>query len=182
MKSQTAVCLLLVLLGVRVAMAANCAELLDSASRADLSLSVRQFDQDAKAGWRALQDAGCIEEAGTLIDRYLIGYESNLRTLLWHRSQLSAMSGKYAQAVDLARRSLNPVEAQQHPKFKWNAYVLATIAFLQADKEDLARQRSVIEMALAEEPLNEVNLSIVKGLERCFKLPYQRAYSCEGTP
>lgn len=173
-------CLLVALLGASGAHANECSERLDKASRSELSKSVHEFDQNASAGWRALQNAGCAEEAATLIERYLVGYESNLRTLRWHRAQLLALTGRYAEAIELARKSYNPAEAEQFPAFKWNAYVAATIAFLGKDREELSKQRGVLELAAKVEPANEANLEVVKGMEKCFDQSYERAYGgCE---
>jgi hypothetical protein len=156
----------------------DCSSLLAKASQTELSLPSHEFDQDEKRGWRALDAAGCTAEAAILVERYLIGYESNLRSLKWHQAQLLAMSGKYAQAVSVARQAVNPSETAQHPNFKWNAYVLATIAFLQKDSKELARLAQVIENGVKTEPMNKTNLEIVLGLVRCIDRPYKVAYAC----
>ncbi len=156
----------------------DCATLLAEASQTDLSLPSHAFDQEEKRGWRALDAAGCTAEAAVLVERYLIGYESNLRSLKWHQAQLLALTGKYTQAVTAARQAVNPSEDAQHPNFKWNAYVLATIAFLEKDSKELARQAQLIENGVKTEPMNKTNLEIVLGLVRCIDRPYKVAYAC----
>jgi hypothetical protein len=157
-----------------------CTELLAKASQNDLSLPSHEFDQDDKRGWRALAAVGCTAEAAILVERYLIGYESNLRSLKWHHAQLLAMTGKYPEAVAAARQAINPSEQSQHPQFKWNAYVLATIAFLERNTAEIERQAQVIESAVTAEPMNKVNLEVVRGLQRCIGQPYKTAYDCRG--
>jgi hypothetical protein len=151
----------------------DCAALLARATKTELSLPSHQFDQDERRGWRALAAVGCTAEAAILVERYLIGYESNLRSLKWHHAQLLATAGMYKQAVAAARH-----EGAQHPSFKWNAYVLATIAFLEKNLDELERQAKVIEAAVETEPMNKVNLEVVRGLARCIGQPYKTAYSC----
>jgi len=156
----------------------DCAALLARATKTELSLPSHQFDQDERRGWRALDAVGCTAEAAILVERYLIGYESNLRSLKWHHAQLLATAGMYKQAVAAARQAINPSEGAQHPSFKWNAYVLATIAFLEKNLDELERQAKVIEAAVETEPMNKVNLEVVRGLARCIGQPYKTAYSC----
>ena len=158
----------------------DCATQLSKASQSELSLPSHEFDQDEKRGWRALAATGCTAEAAILVERYLIGYESNLRSLKWHQAQLLAMTDKYEQATAAARQAINPSEEAQHPNFKWNAYVLATIAFLNKDSQELARQVQVIESGVKAEPMNKVNLEVVVGLMRCIDRPYKVAYDCRG--
>jgi hypothetical protein len=148
------------------------------ASQNDLSLPVERFDQDPTVGWRALDSAGCTAEAAILVERYLIGYQSNLRSLKWHQAQLLAMTGKNSEAIATAREAINPGESVQHPAFKWNAYVLATIAFLEGNVDELMRQAQAIQSAVAAEPMNQVNLNIVLNLRRCAGKPYRLAYQC----
>ena len=129
-------------------------------------------------GWRALDAAGCTAEAAVLVERYLIGYQSNLRSLKWHHAQLLAMTGKSSEAIAAAREAINPDESMQHPAFKWNAYVLATIAFLEGNIGELKRQAQVIQSGVAAEPMNQVNLTVVLSLQRCAGKPYRLAYEC----
>ena len=156
----------------------DCANLLANASQTELALPSHEFDQDENKGWRALDATGCTAEAAILVERFLIGYESNLRSLKWHHAQLLAMTGKYSEAVAAARQAINPSESVQHPNFKCNAYVLATVAFLEKDPVELKRQTQAIESAITIEPMNKINLEIVLGLARCIGQPYKAAYGC----
>jgi hypothetical protein len=156
----------------------DCTALLTRASQSEMSLPVERFDQDPTVGWRALDAVGCTAEAAVLVERYLIGYESNLRSLKWHQAQLLAMTDKNSAAVAAARAAINPTESTQHPHFKWNAYVLATIAFLEGRPDDLKRQAQVIQAAASAEPMNQANLNIVLNLQRCAGKPYRLAYEC----
>lgn len=162
------------------AAATPCAGLLAKASQTELAKPVHEFDQDEKAGWRALATAGCTAEAAVLVERYLIGYESNLRSLKWHQAQLLAMAGQdhYPAAIAAARQAINPLESVQHPNFKWNAYVLASIAFWDHQPAEVARQMHTIAAAVATEPMNQANLDVVRGLQRCQGQPYKLAYDC----
>jgi hypothetical protein len=152
--------------------------LLVKASQNDLSLPVDRFDQDPTVGLRALDAAGCTTEAAVLVERYLIGYQSNLRSLKWHQAQLLAMTGKKREAIAAAREAINPAESVQHPAFKWNAYVLATIAFLEGNADELKRQAQALQSAVTVDPMNQVNLNIVLNLQRCMGKPYRLAYGC----
>lgn len=156
----------------------ECQPKLEKASQTELGLTVDKFDQGQDAGWRGLAKAGCNAEAATLIERYLIGYESNLRTLKWHQAQLLAVTNQYGPAIVAAEQSINPEQETQHPKFQWNAYVKATIAFMRKDRKDFDVQLNILKEATQVEPHNKVNIDIVEGFAICFDKPYKEAYSC----
>jgi hypothetical protein len=178
-RTASIACAIALLANVHVCAAADDCQLkLDQASQSELGLTVDKFDQGQEGGWRGLAKAGCNAEAATLIERYLVGYESNLRTLKWHQAQLLAVTNQYGSAIRAAEQSINPEQETQHPKFQWNAYVKATVAFLQRDRQKFDMQLLVLKDAVQAEPHNKVNFDIVEGLGSCFDKPYKEAYSC----
>jgi hypothetical protein len=145
-----------------------------------LALPLMSFDQDQSGGWRELQNKGCVLTAAMLIDAYLLDAPEELKTihredLYFHAGQLYAMAGLRKLAVRRILRSLNLHEGADED-IAWNAYALATVAFLQGDHEELAHRRQLLASAKSTRE-NGINLGVVDGLARCFDKPYSEAYS-----
>ncbi len=157
--------------------AAECDEALRQRTQSDMRIPFDSFDQDPSKGWRALQHAGCVNEAAILIERYLAAEASRVRALRWHLAQMYATMGNSTKAIEQATASLNPLEADQHPKFHWADYVYATVAFLQQDRPAFEVRLASLRKATASHPENEKNLAVIEGLGRCFYLPYSQAYA-----
>jgi hypothetical protein len=150
----------------------------------ELEKDVIQFDQDMKGGWRALDQRGCTLQAAMLLDVYNLDdvrsehKGDNRSALYFHAGQLYAMAGASAIAVRRFYSSLDPGEsAEQAHVLSWNAYVLATIAFLKRDKEALRFQREQI-AAGPKTDSNTTDLGVVDGLLRCWDKNYKDAYQC----
>lgn len=141
-----------------------------------MKLPYWEFDQ-TDAGWRQLLP--CTAQQARLLQRYLKRQESEQRHVRWHLAQTLAMSGDHAAAAAQAAQSTNPDEATQHPDFPWNAYVLATAAFLRNDRATFDRHYESHRLAVAANRDNEVNFKVLMGLAKCFGKPYAEAYdSC----
>ena len=145
-----------------------------------LALSFLQFDQDQFGGWRDLQSKGCGLAAAMLIDSYIVDAPEELKLitledLYFHAGQLYAWAGLKKVAVRRFLRSLN-LHERGDEDLAWNPYVLATIAFLQQDREELAHQRQLLASAKPTHE-NKINLGVVDGLAKCFDKPYGGAYS-----
>ena len=160
-----------------------------------LNLSFKSFDQDLSdggGGWRKLLKPGCERVAANLIRDYRRKNGSTKNILIWHEGQLRAMAGQYPQAVELFERSRHTQD-----EMGWNAYIDATIAFLEKDKPRLiaARDRLVkVEHSPEFPPLTNgyfqipngsgkpifirwpPNIDVVDGLIKCFGKPYGVAY------
>jgi hypothetical protein len=145
-----------------------------------LNLSFLQFDQDQAGGWRELQSKGCDLAAAMLIDSYIVDAPEELKLihledLYFRAGQLYAWAGLKKVAARRFLRSLN-LHERGDEDLAWNPYVLATVAFLQGDREGLAHQRQLLASAKATHE-NKINLGVVDGLARCFDKPYRDAYS-----
>lgn len=145
----------------------------------DLELGFDAFDQNATAGWRALlMRPGCEEAAANMVRAYRMNAEAHLPLLYWHEAQLRALAGDYTTAIPLMKKSRGPT-AQD--KFGWNAYVDATIAFLQGDHTALEKARGRL-VALPKPSDVDAkrswppNLGVVDGLIRCISKSYKVAY------
>lgn len=160
------------------ATAADCTALLQQHLQTDLALPFAEFDQKDGAGWRSLSAAACDAEAAVLIEQYVAAQERPHPVLAWHRAQMLARAGNAVQAIEVARLTLRPPESEAQAEFQWNAYVDATIAFLQADRASLQLQRERLAVAAAKFPVNRPNLVSVDRLQSCFGKPYKEAYSC----
>jgi hypothetical protein len=143
-----------------------------------LGLDFNTFDQSPGAGWRQLAENGRFLETAALIDRYIRKHkklnESQTTILYFHAGQMYAFADDYATAVDRFKRSTYAQEPPQLP-LRWNAYVQATIAFLNEDLDRLKECRKEI----AEGPALEgekPNLDVVDRLIRHFGEPYSKAY------
>lgn len=144
-----------------------------------LDLGFDAFDQDAVAGWRTLSmKPGCEEAAANLVRAYRMNSESYLPLLYWHEAQLRAELGHNAAAVTLMKKSRGPADRD---RFGWNAYVDATIAFLQNDRRSLTEARNrlaVLPKPNIADPKRSwpPNLGVVEGLIHCFGETYKIAY------
>jgi len=150
-----------------------------------LALPFMKFDQDQTGGWRELANHGCKLEAALLIDAYLADAPPELSEiekgdLYFHAGQLLAMTGQSGIAVSHMLRSLNPQESASGD-IAWNAYVLACIAFLSRNGQQLRDERN--QLAVAKQTReNKINLGVVDGLINCFDKPYETAYGMACRP
>jgi hypothetical protein len=143
-----------------------------------LSLDFKTFDQSPGAGWRQLAENGSFLEAAALIDSYAKKHknlnESQTTILYFHAGQMYAFANDYETAIDRFKRSTYAQESPQLP-LRWNAYVQATIAFLNKDLKRLQECREEI----AEGPTlqgEKANLDLVDRLIEHFDEPYSKAY------
>lgn len=150
-----------------------------------LALPYMKFDQDQTGGWRALANGGCNVEAALLIDAYLADAPPELSeiekgNLYFHAGQLLAMAGENRLAVSHMLRSLNPQELA-NSDIAWNTYVLASVAFLSSNRQQLLDERN--ELAAAKQSReNKINLGVLDGLVSCFDKPYEIAYGATCRP
>jgi hypothetical protein len=173
--------LLLVTLGHAAhASGVDCPAELNKIGKAALSAPFEKFDQDGNVGGRVLGDRGCYVEAAQLIEYYALDYDSKYRALKWHLAQMHASAGNAPKALEAAQLSLSPVQAEMHPDFDWNDYVLATMAFLRRDRASFDKYRAALKEVSPRNPLNAANEAIVDGLGHCFEKPYRVAYECHG--
>lgn len=127
-----------------------------SKTEAMLKMSYWEFDQSEK-GWRSLANP----EAVKVIDRYV---ELSATTpedkvnLNFHAGQLYAELGDYQAAIERFRISkhLSSVEWA----LGWNAYVDATIAFLEGNSVALAHAKTILE--------NQKDFAIIHGTETLY--------------
>ncbi len=137
------------------------------------------FDQQYGSGWRKLAEAGKYLDAARAIDDYLAN-RTNLENwqrinLRFHAGQLYAHANQTEIALARFRAAINPQEPADSPML-WNAYVKATIAFLEQDLNTLVACRD----ELANGPTfqgQKVNLNVVDTLIANFDKPYAEAYS-----
>ena len=148
------------------------------ASTGALALDYQTFDQAPGAGWRALADRGAYLTAGELIDAYLSTNESlepsQRVNLAFHAGQAYAFAG----AIELAKARFRSAFVENEPStspIRWNAYVRATIAFLEGDRATLESMRGEI---AAGPDFNGIvpNLDVVDRLLAGFGGPYSEAY------
>lgn len=146
-----------------------------------LKMDFKDFDQTLGGGWRKFADTGCNFEAAQLIDLYREKHSKvlqawEIRTLHWHAGQSFAFADNYKLALLRFEKAYNS-EDESKVKFKWNAYVAASIAFLKADYSNLTLERN----KLAEYPDdNKPNLTIVENMIKCFSDTYKEV--CTGEP
>jgi len=150
-------------------------------SPSDLHLDYESFDQRPGNGWRKLVDAGKHLEAAELIDTYVAqrdGLEEwQVVNLRFHAGQLYAFVNKENLALARFESAINPKEPNDSP-IRWNAYVKATIAFLQKDREGLIRMRN--EIANGPEWQGTIpNLNVADRLLANFDNSYAVAYGSD---
>lgn len=153
----------------------DCDVLFQEHMESDMELSYEAFDQTMDMGFRVLGAAGCHEQAADLIQAYIAHNEAEQRSLRWHVAQLRATHGDYEQAVEYANSVLLEAEDFAARALRWNDYVLATIAFLEKDREALAHHRNQVERGVGEHAGNELNLRLLDSLVRHFDQSYEYA-------
>lgn len=175
----------LLLLSNRLA-AQTCAESLDAHIKVDLALPFKEFDQAQGAGWRALADAGCYLEAAELIKRYIDVQREPDKMLFWHQAQSLAFGGKNKEAAKIGKaHGMRPIGDMKRLGYRWNDFVLATIAYWESDKVEFLRQKALLTSAIANEPdvpaitANQGLLEALGNLEHCFDAPYVKAVHCK---
>lgn len=147
-------------------------------SAKSLGLSYEEFDQQPGGGWRKSADAGNYFEAAEVIELYMQEKkhlkEWQRRNLLFHAGQLYAFAQDNKRALQCCKLALNPTEPPDAP-IRWNAYVRATMAFLQRDRESLSAYRD--EIAKGPELQGAIpNLEVVNKLVELFDESYSHAY------
>ena len=104
----------------------------------ELRLSYQDFDQRPGEGWRKTAEQGKFLEAARLIDRYESekqGLEHWQRVnLRFHAGQLYAFADQKVQALARFKTALHPKDSNKS-HLCWNAYVQATIAFLERNRQ-----------------------------------------------
>lgn len=152
-----------------------------------LGLDFMSFDQDFEGGWRAVADTpGCKSEAVKLIEAYQQQRtdlsDGMKHTLRLHQAQLHAELGQNEAAIALFKESYKPNERDRSG---WNAYMDATIAFIDKDKSELVDAIERLKAVPRPEGFDprdadgnpiEVswppNLAIVESYLRCFDKSY----------
>ncbi len=126
------------------------------------------FDQDEENGWRALDNNGKYLEAAKLIEKYLAAnleevkkfkkYPNMDKLMFFHAGQLYATEGTeyYQEAIKQFKK------AYRGDREDWNIYINATIAFLNADQNELRKQLK--QLNILEESGIQTNASVVQRL------------------
>ena len=147
-----------------------------------LSLEWETFDQTPHEGWRRYgedrwDEPGCQRLAAELIEAYLaenIDLKAGERRVSsFHAGQLFAFSADNNNALKHFYRSFNANEPAESDG-RWNAYVRATIAFLEGDQHTLVASRRVLEDHLSSR-MNRINLRLVRAFEAKIGASYSEA-------
>lgn len=153
----------------------DCQSLFEKHLESDMRLSYEEFDQTMGSGFRALGAKGCHKEAADLIEAYIQENSAQQSSLRWHIAQLRAMHGANEAAVEYAESSLLEQEDFSKRALRWNDYVLATVAFLEGDRERLVHHRDKVAEGVGEHPGNELNLKLLDALIENFGADYATA-------
>jgi tetratricopeptide (TPR) repeat protein len=155
--------------------------------QSSLTLNLDEFDQTPNQGWRSIgEEMGCYQEAAELIVSYLnvnaTKLQGNQDTILhFHAGQMYAFAGDYKAAIPWFKRSFDqpdnlPPEAQPYIA-AWNAYVNATIAFLNQDRAALERYRAEVAKGPNGPDGKVMNLHVVERLINNVDKSYRDAYN-----
>ncbi len=155
--------------------AVDCDSAYQDRLKSDLKLSYQAFDQTMKGGFRALDELGCTKAAGDLIEAYIQANNANQSSLRWHIAQLRAKEGRAEEAVKYAKTVLSKSEDFSKDPLRWNDYVLATIAFLERDKEKLVLHRNKVAEGKEAYFGNALNLKLLDALIKHFDKNYEYA-------
>ncbi|RFF31201.1 hypothetical protein DZC52_05110 [Wenzhouxiangella sediminis] len=160
---------------VEAGVEADCEKLFQQHLETDLSLSYQEFDQTMGSGFRALAQAGCERRAADLIEAYIEATGAEQSSLRWHIAQLRASHGDNAEAIRYARASLRENEDLSEHPLRWNDYVLATIAFLEKNREALIDHRERVAEGVDEHRGNAMNLRLLDAMIEHFGASYSDA-------
>ncbi|MEE4152695.1 MAG: hypothetical protein V2I27_00900 [Erythrobacter sp.] len=156
-----------------------------------LELDRRAFDQTLPdGGWRALFERGCYAEAAELIRAWRHEKRDHTSILYTHEGQMRAYAGQTAQAIALLRLTYKPMD--EDADFGWNHYMDGTIAFLEGDREGLAKAIERLKgigpreapMVYADgRPADDFkwppNLHVLQAFKRCWGRSYAEAYGTQ---
>lgn len=142
-----------------------------------LKMDYWQFDQTKDSGFRYLANKECYTRAATLIQAYLNKNQNLLiwqkANLNWHAGQMLAYAGDYKKAISYMRKAHWTVSKKLSP-LHWNAYVNATIAFLEGNKTQLIKYRNILKQKRQNK--TDPNLKIVNKLVGNFGKSYIDVY------
>ncbi len=133
----------------------------------------RQFPKDESGRAAQANDEACERLTLDLVETYAARYAqsltaSELRMLRWHAGQVAGFLGDAPKALAYMKQTMNSTP-------EWNAYVRASIAFLEHDRARLQAEREVL--AAQDTDLRmRVNLRIVDSFLRCLEHDYRAAY------
>lgn len=167
--------LIAVLMLPTLALAIDCDAELKKHLQSDLDLSYEEFDQTMDSGMRILSAKGCHSETADLIEAYIEHNQATQSSLRWHIAQHRATAGEYEAAVESARSVLKDDEDLEQNPFRWNDYVLATIAFLNGDRESLVHHRDKVAEGAELHHGNAINLKLLDRLVDNFGKSYAEA-------
>lgn len=148
---------------------------------ANAKLSFAEFDQQGRlpSTWRALDTAGCPQQAIDALKDYAIRGPAlepyHQRIMLFHLGQSLASLGQEAKAAEFIAFSREPKGSRPPSNtLNWNDYVIGTWAFLTKNRATLLA--SIKAVLATPGKGNEKNGAFLAGLERCFEKPYAIAY------
>jgi hypothetical protein len=143
-----------------------------------LAMEWEAFDQGPH-GFRSVASGEnyCPLLAAELIEGYLHQHEELTTKQRYvsefHAGQLFAGANERSRALAHFYRGFNPHEDPSGDG-KWNAYVRATIAFLEKDRETLEASLRILENH-QQNPMNAVNVRLVRGFAEHFDSSYDEA-------
>lgn len=155
----------------------DCEQAYQAHLRSDLSLSYEAFDQTPGQGFRKLAQAGCEKQAADLIEAYIRANRPEQSSLRWHIAQLRASHGDYESAIEYANQTLRKKEDFDQNPLRWNDYVLATVGFLERNKDKLEYHRDRVAAASDQHPGNAINVKLLDSLIQYFDYNYKYATS-----
>ncbi len=123
----------------------------------------------------AMANEKCDKQVADLIEKYIEVNNAKQSSLRWHVAQLRAHDNDYIAAIKWSKSVLRENEDYHENALRWNDYVLATIAFLEKDKEPLIVHRNNVEKAKEEHFGNSLNLKYLDSLIKYFDESYKYA-------
>jgi len=156
---------------------ANCS-VSDTEKKELLAQDWDTFDQKLE-GFRTLVmgERYCPREAGELIAEYLAQHpeldEKKRYITEFHAGQQFAGLDERPRALPHFYRGFNPYEDPESSN-RWNAYVRATIAFLERDRDTLEASLKVLE-AHQDNRMNAINVKLVRSFAANFGKTYDDA-------
>ena len=139
----------------------DCAAQLQAALPGIATIEAKDFD----ASWRSMSTAECHAEAAEALGAY-IRVHGHVYHLAFHQAQMLLYAARASEARPLLLSSLRP-ELPQDAPFKWNAYVLAHVAWIDGDRERFDRERAQLEAGKEYAP-NAMNLRVLDALRAGF--------------
>lgn len=122
-----------------------------------LTLSYKEFDKNLSNGWHVYSAEKKYRESAMLIQEYVYSHPKlskiEVNSLYFHMGQMLILADNSKKAVEAFKKAI--VEESGNKFEEHNAYVKATIAFIEGDRPTLEEQIKILEKKQQQDKLHK---------------------------